>query len=160
MNDRLDVLLAQEEELQFDSFANDDALALGNLIVGIAKELGDGIAVHIENDAHPLYTHYMAGTNEGNIYWINTKKNVVNRYGHSSFYIGEKYKAEGTTFKEASGLSTDEYQAEGGCFPIIVKGQGKIGTVTVTGLTGEQDHWYAVEGIRRYLAKERQSHAV
>ncbi|MFD0673229.1 heme-degrading domain-containing protein [Cohnella sp. GCM10027633] len=153
MSELLDTLLKQEKELQFESFANDEALALGSLIVGLAKELGKGIAVHIENDAHPLYTHYMAGTNEGNIYWINAKKNVVNRFGHSSLYIGEKYKAEGTTFKEASGLSSEEYQAEGGCFPILVKGRGKVGTVTVTGLTGEEDHWYAVEGIRRLLAR-------
>lgn len=153
MSDLLNELLGQEEELQFEAFANDEALTLGSLIVGLAKELGKGIAVHIENDAHPLYTHYMAGTNEGNIYWINAKKNVVNRFGHSSLYVGEKYKAEGTTFKEASGLSADEYQAEGGCFPILVKGQGKVGTVTVTGLTGEEDHWFAVEGIRRLLAR-------
>lgn len=152
MSEKLQELLAQEEELQFDSFDNDDALALGNLIVAMAKANREGIAVHIENDAHPLYTHYMAGTNEGNIYWINAKKNVVNRFGHSSHYMNQKYKAEGTTFKEATGLSTDEFQAEGGCFPIIVKGKGKVGTVTITGLTSERDHWYAVEGIRKYLA--------
>lgn len=153
MSDLLQQLLKQEEDLQFEAFTPDDALQLGNLIVALAKEQGKGIAVHIENGKHPLYAHYMAGTNEGNIYWINTKKNVLNRFGHSSFYVGEKYKAEGTTFKEASGLSTEEYQAEGGCFPIIVKGQGIVGTVTVTGLTGEEDHWYAVEGIRKLLGR-------
>ncbi|MFC5531208.1 heme-degrading domain-containing protein [Cohnella yongneupensis] len=153
MNELLTTLLEQEENLQFDAFSNDDALQLGNLIVGLAKELGKGIAVHIENDAHPLYTHYMAGTNEGNIYWINTKKNVVKHFGHSSLYVGEKYKSEGTTFKESSGLSADEYQGEGGSFPIVVKGQGRIGTVTVTGLTGEEDHWFAAEGIRRLLGR-------
>lgn len=153
MSDLLQELLAQEEELQFEAFGSDDALQLGNLIIAIAKELGKGIAVHIENDKHPLYTHYMAGTNERNIYWIRTKSNTVNRFGHSSLYIGETYKAKGTTFKEASGLSLDEYQGEGGCFPIIVKGQGKVATVTVTGLTGEEDHWLAVEGIRRLLAR-------
>lgn len=153
MSDLLNELLKQEEELRFEAFGNEDALQLGNLIVALAKELGKGIAVHIENDTNPLYTHYMAGTGEGNIYWINTKKNVVNKFGHSSLYMGESYKTQGTTFKDASGLSSDEYQGEGGSFPIIVKSQGKVGTVTVTGLTGEEDHWFAVEGIRRYLAR-------
>lgn len=153
MSDRLKKLLGQEEELQFESFENEDALQLGSLIVALAKERGKGIAVHIENDTNPLYAHYMAGTGEGNVYWINTKKNVVNRFGRSSLYVGESYKAQGTTFKEASGLSSDEYQGEGGSFPIVVKGRGKVGTVTVTGLTGEEDHWFAVEGIRRYLGR-------
>ena len=153
MSDRLKELLEQEEELQFESFENEDALQLGSLIVALAKERGKGIAVHIENDTNPLYAHFMAGTGEGNVYWIHTKKNVVNRFGHSSLYVGESYKARGTTFNEASGLSSDEYRGEGGSFPIVVKGRGKIGTVTVTGLTGEEDHWFAVEGIRRYLGR-------
>ncbi|MFC5468950.1 heme-degrading domain-containing protein [Cohnella suwonensis] len=154
MNDTLQELLAQEEELQFDEFTNDEALRLGLAIVAIAKEeIGKGIAVHIENGEHPLFTHYMAGTSKDNIYWVNAKKNVVNRFGHSSLYVGEKHKAEGTTFHEATGLSSEEYQGEGGSFPIIVRGQGIVGTVTVSGLTGEEDHRAAVDGIRKLLGK-------
>ncbi|WP_127534698.1 heme-degrading domain-containing protein [Paenibacillus kobensis] len=152
MNELTTNLLAQEEELQFDAFTNEDAFTLGSLICKIAaEEIGKGIAVHIENDEHPLFTHYMAGTSKENIYWVNTKKNVVNHYGHSSLYVGEIYKAQGTTFKDGSGLPLSDYQGEGGSFPIVVRGQGKIGTVTVSGLTGEEDHWCAVEGIRRML---------
>ncbi|QAY67595.1 heme-degrading domain-containing protein [Paenibacillus protaetiae] len=152
MSELLNTLLEQEEDLQFDAFLNEDALQLGLTIIELAKaEFQKGIAVHIENDQHPLFTHYMAGTNEGNSYWIKTKKNVVNHFGHSSLYVGESYKAKGTTFKESAGLPESDYQGEGGSFPIIVRGAGKIGTVTVTGLTGEEDHYLAAEGIRRYL---------
>ncbi|WP_219834593.1 heme-degrading domain-containing protein [Paenibacillus sp. R14(2021)] len=152
MSELLQKLLDQEEELQFTSFTNEDAFQLGCMIVEIAKnEIGKGIAVHIENDEHPLFTHYMAGTSKDNIYWVDTKKNVVNHYGHSSLYVGEKYKAEGTTFKDGSGLPLTEYQGEGGSFPIIVRGQGKVATVTVSGLTGEEDHQAAVDGIRKFL---------
>jgi len=154
MNDLLKTLLDQEEELQFAAFTNEDALKLGLLIVQIAKdEIGKGIAVHIENDEHPLFTHYMEGTNKGNTYWVNAKKNVVNRYGHSSLYVGEKHKAEGAAFHAATGLSPDEYQAEGGSFPILVRGRGKVGTVTVSGLTGEEDHAAAVAGLRKLLTR-------
>ncbi|QHT63658.1 heme-degrading domain-containing protein [Paenibacillus lycopersici] len=154
MSDFLQALLAQEEELQFESFTNEDAYELGCIIVKHARDvLGKGIAVHIENDEYPLFTHYMTGTSKDNMYWVNTKKNVVNRYGHSSLYVGEMYKAQGTTFKEGSGLSLDEYQGEGGSFPIIVRGRGKAGTVTVSGLTGEEDHQVAVDGLRTYLTR-------
>ena len=154
MNEITQTLLSQEEELQFDSFTNEDAYRLGCLIVQIAKEeIGKGIAVHIENDEHPLFTHYMEGTSKDNVYWVTAKKNVVNRFGHSSLYVGEMFKAQGTTFKDGSGLPLSEYQGEGGSFPIVVRGQGKVGTVTVSGLTGEEDHAAAVEGIRRLLSK-------
>ncbi|NBD25217.1 heme-degrading domain-containing protein [Paenibacillus glycinis] len=156
MSEFLKALLSQEEELQFESFTNEDAFELGRIIVEHARAvIGRGIAVHIENGEYPLFTHYMTGTSKDNVYWINAKKNVVHHYGHSSLYVGEKYKAEGTTFKDASGLSLEEYQGEGGSFPILVRGKGKVGTVTVSGLAGEEDHQVAVDGIRKFLdAKE------
>ncbi|WP_144266641.1 heme-degrading domain-containing protein [Paenibacillus curdlanolyticus] len=153
MSEILQQLLTQEEELQFDAFTHQDALQLGLFIIQIAnEEVGQGIAIHIENDEHPLFTHYMAGTSKDNAYWVNTKKNVVNHFGHSSLYVGESYKAQGTTFAESANLPSSDYQGEGGSFPIIVRGQGKVGTVTVSGLTGEEDHAVAVAGVRRLLA--------
>lgn len=154
MNEMMKTLLAQEEELQFDSFTNEDALKLGLIICQIAKEeISKGIAVHIENDEHPLFTHYMKGTSKDNIYWVNTKKNVVNHYGHSSLYVGEMFRDMGTTFKDGSNLPLSDYQGEGGSFPLIIRGQGKFGTITVSGLTGEEDHALAVQGIRKFLSK-------
>ncbi|MFF2092317.1 heme-degrading domain-containing protein [Paenibacillus sp. NPDC058174] len=154
MNDELKRLLAQEEELQFTAFTNEDALQLGLIICQIVKEeIGKGVAIHIENDEHPLFTHYMEGTSKENVYWVNTKKNVVNHFGHSSLYVGELFKSQGTTFKDGANLPLSEYQGEGGSFPLIVRGQGKVGTVTVSGLAGEEDHQLAVDGIRKLLAK-------
>jgi uncharacterized protein (UPF0303 family) len=154
MNELMKTLLAQEEELQFTSFKNEDALELGLIICEMAKnEIGKGIAVNIENDEHPLFTHFMEGTSKGNIYWINVKKNVVNHFGNSSLYVGEMYRDKGTTFKESANLPLEEFQGEGGSFPLKVRGKGKIGTVTVSGLTGEEDHNLAVAGIRKLLSK-------
>ena len=151
MNNTLNTLLEQEDELQFEVFNSEDALQLGLLIIKIAQEeIKKGIAVHIEKDAYPLFTHYMEGTSDNNLYWVNAKKNVVKKFANSSLYIGEMYKDQGTTFHEATSLTNLEYQAEGGSFPLIVRGQGRIGTVTVSGLTGEEDHALAVEGIKRY----------
>jgi len=154
MNEIMKTLIAQEEELQFTSFKNEDALELGLIICEIAKnELGKGISVHIENDEHPLFTHYMEGTSKENTYWLFAKKNVVNHFGNSSLYVGEMFKDMGTTFKDGANLPLSEYQGEGGSFPLKLRGQGKIGTVTVSGLTGEEDHALACEGIRRFLSK-------
>jgi uncharacterized protein (UPF0303 family) len=148
----LKALLIQEEELLFEAFCNEDALQLGLIIINIAKEeIKKGVAVHIESDEQPLFTHFMEGTSAHNLYWVNAKKNVVKKFGNSSLYIGEMYKSQGTTFHVATELASEEYQAEGGSFPLKIKGQGRIGTITVSGLTGEEDHALVVEGIRRYL---------
>jgi uncharacterized protein (UPF0303 family) len=154
MNTILETLLAQEGDCQFEHFNNEDALQLGLLIVQIAKEeIKKSIAVHIEIDEHPLFTHYMEGTSGNNLYWVTAKKNVVKKFEHSSLYIGEMFKDQGTTFHKATGLSDGEFQAEGGSFPLMVRGKGRIGSVTVSGLTGEEDHALAVEGIKRYSSK-------
>lgn len=50
-------------------------------------------------------------------------------------------------------MKMPDYQAVGGAFPIRVKGAGVIGSVTVSGLSPQLDHDYAVEGIKRFLKK-------
>ena len=152
MNITLETLLTQENEFQFNDFTCEDALQIGLLIIKIAKEeIKKGVAIHIENDEYPLFTHFMEGTSGNNLYWVNAKKNTVKKFGHSSLYLGEMYKQQGTTFHKATDLPDTEFQAEGGSFPLIVHGQGRIGTITVSGLSGEEDHALVIEAIKRHL---------
>jgi len=140
-----------EEQLQFETFTNDDALELGMIVVNYAKEQGTSVAVHIERNRVPLFTHLMEGTSEENVFWIYRKKRVVDHYNKSSHFIAARFEGQGTTHDESSLLSSADYQAVGGAFPIRIKGIGVIGTLTVAGLTPQMDHDYAVEGIRRFL---------
>lgn len=80
------------------------------------------------------------------------QKRIVDHYNRSSAYIEARFIENGTTHTEGSLLSPGDYQAVGGSLPIRVKGLGVVGSVTVGGLTGELDHEYAVEGVRRFLA--------
>lgn len=153
MEGKINTLLELEEQFQFEEFTSNDALELGLIIINIAKEeIKKGVAIHIEYDDYPLFTHYMEGTSSDNTYWLAAKKNVVKKFEHSSLYMGLLYKSLGTTFHKATELSDAEFQAEGGSFPLFVKGKGRVGSVTVSNLTGEEDHSLAVEGIRRYLS--------
>lgn len=154
MNEIMKRILEEENELQFTSFDNQDALALGLIMVDIVKEkFNQGVAILIEKNREPLFTHIMKGATLDNIIWINRKKSVVDVYGHSSYYVGEMFKENGTTFAETSLYDPTKYQAEGGSFPLIIKGCGVVGTITVSGLPSADDHNVCVDAIREYLNK-------
>jgi uncharacterized protein (UPF0303 family) len=60
-------------------------------------------------------------------------------------------KSKGKTLEQSYLVSESDYAPHGGCFPIIVKNTGIVGTVTVSGLPQEEDHKLVVEAIRKYL---------
>jgi uncharacterized protein (UPF0303 family) len=145
-------LLSQETELQFRAFRNDDALTLGMKLVERAKGDGKAVTVDICRNGQQLFHCALSGTSADNDSWIRRKNNVVNRYGHSSFYVGTLFRAKNTTFEQASRLDAGQYAAHGGAFPIIVRDVGVVGTVTVSGLPQEQDHRLVVQVLREFLA--------
>jgi uncharacterized protein (UPF0303 family) len=145
-------LLKLEEELQFTKFSSEDALNLGLTFIKIAKELNQGgIGIKIERNRQVLFSHLMDGTMVENAYWYDRKKNVVDRYNHSSKFVEEMYKDMGTTFDKSSLLNPEDFQAVGGSFPLIISNVGVIGSITVCGLTGELDHKICIDGIREFL---------
>lgn len=143
---------AEERELVFDSFTNDDALALGLAIVDRARERRLPVAVDVERGGQRLFHFAAEGTSPDNAGWIERKKALVRRTFRSSYAVGLKLRAQGKTLAEGMDLSTEEYAAHGGCFPILVKRVGFVGTVTVSGLPQKDDHDLVVESIREFLA--------
>jgi uncharacterized protein (UPF0303 family) len=141
-------LLAEEDELQFSSFTNDDAWELGCALVATARERGAPVAIRVVRNGHRLFTAALAGATPDNDSWIRRKERVVARYGHSSLAVRQTFVERGTTFEEASGLDPQRYAAHGGCFPVIVRSVGPVGTVTVSGLPQVADHRMVVAALR------------
>ncbi|MFT3890938.1 MAG: heme-degrading domain-containing protein [Anaerolineales bacterium] len=155
MDDILKQLLQEEQELQFVKFNEGDAWKLGSLLVDMARNRNLPVAIDITRGTHQLFHASLRGTSPDNDEWIKRKVRTVYRFGHSSFYIGQSLKSKGKTIEQSSLVSESEYAPHGGCFPIIVKETGIVGTVTVSGLPQEEDHKLAVEAIRSYLAEEK-----
>lgn len=145
-------LLREEETLQFTTFDNQMAWRIGSRLVELATERGLGVTIDICRNGQQLFHCALPGTSADNDEWIKRKNRVVNRYGHSSFYIGMRYRSQGATFEEKSRLNPDEYAAHGGAFPIIIAGVGVVGTVTVSGLAQEDDHRLVVSALREFVA--------
>ena len=153
MDALLKELEAQEQELQFERFSNEDAVELGLSLYTIAKEKNLPVTIDITRNGHQLFHLSMPGTSPDNDQWVARKIKLVNRMGMSSFRVNTLLRSLDATLEERFELSHYEYAAHGGCFPVILKGTGPIGTVTISGLTQEEDHALAVQAIRAYLGK-------
>lgn len=154
MDDILKHLLSEEQELQFTSFNESTAWQLGCQMVDHALRENLPITIDITRGQQQLFHHSMPGTAADNDEWVKRKVRLVNRFGHSSFYMGQLLKHKGKTIEQSYLISESEFAAHGGCFPIIVKGTGMVGTITVSGLPQEEDHKLVVESIRAFLTEE------
>jgi uncharacterized protein (UPF0303 family) len=146
-------LAAEEEELQFSGFGNDDAWELGSALVTAGREQGLPIAVDISRNRHQLFHASLPGTTPDNDSWIQRKTRVVDRFGHSSLYVRQASIERGTTFEAEFGLDQERYAAHGGAFPIIVRSVGPVGAVVVSGLPQVADHRLVVAALRAHAAR-------
>ncbi|MGW0545938.1 heme-degrading domain-containing protein [Streptomyces altiplanensis] len=143
-------LTAQERRLVLPRFTHEDAWALGGLLVELARERDAPVAIDIRRGAQQLFHCALPGSSADNDAWIDRKRRVVERYAESSYLVGTRFRAKGTTFEDSSRLDPDVYAAHGGAFPVAVEGAGVIGTVTVSGLPQAEDHAMVVEALTRF----------
>lgn len=147
----LDELLAQEKRLVFARFDNETAIALGELMLAMARERSLPVTIDITRAGHQLFHVALPGTSADNDEWVKRKVATVMRFGHSSFYMGQSSAAKGVVFTERYLLDPYRYAPQGGSFPIIVAGTGVVGTVTVSGLPQADDHALVVEALTQFL---------
>jgi uncharacterized protein (UPF0303 family) len=151
----LSQLLQEEAELQFERFNEQTAWQLGSLLVARATAQGLPVTIDIMRGEQQLFHAALPGASADNDEWIKRKVRVVYRFGHSSFYMGQKLKAEGKDIETTYLIPESQFAAHGGCFPIIVRGTGMVGAVTVSGLPQEEDHKLVTQVLREFLAKEQ-----
>ena len=155
MDTILEQVLLEEQELQFVSFNESTAWQIGRQLVEQAQKEGLSITIDITRGEHQLFHASLPGTSADNDEWIRRKVRLVYRFGHSSFYIGQLLKSKGKQLEEAYLIPESEYAPHGGCFPVLVKNTGMVGTITVSGLPQEEDHILVVQAIRDYLVQEK-----
>ncbi len=151
-------LLDQEQRHAPSRLDHDDAARLGALVADLAHGRGLPVVVRVELESpdgpHTVYQRAFAGSTPENDWWLARKGAVVRRFGHSSFAVGTRFRTEGTTFEESSGLDPQEFKAHGGAFPLFVGG-ALAGVLGVSGLPQQEDHALAVEGLALFAAAQR-----
>lgn len=151
MDEILNQLIREEDELQFVKFNEDIAWQIGSKLVAQAIAEHLSITIDITRGEHQVFHASRPGTSMDNDEWVRRKVRLVYRFGHSSFYIGQLLKSKGKSLEDAYFISESLYAPHGGCFPVILKETGVIGTITVSGLAQEDDHQLVVHAIREYL---------
>jgi uncharacterized protein (UPF0303 family) len=142
----------QERELVFARFDNDDAWRLGCTLVELARDRELAVTIDVRRGTQQLFHAALPGTTADNDSWVERKARVVERFGASSYAVGLRSVAKGTTFAAQHDLPTARYAAHGGAFPIRVTGVGIVAVVTVSGLPQRDDHDLVVEALRSFLA--------
>ena len=155
MEDVLSQLLQLEQELQFAKFNEAVAWQIGSQLVEQGRREKLPITIDIMRGQHQLFHASLPGTSADNDEWVKRKVRLVYRFGHSSFYMGQLLKSKGKRIEEAYLISETEYAPHGGCFPVILKDTGVIGTITISGLPQEEDHKLVVQAIRDYLVEDK-----
>jgi uncharacterized protein (UPF0303 family) len=144
----------QEHRLTFTRFDNDDAWALGCMLVDLGTGRDLPIAIDIRRGTQQLFHAALAGSTADNDAWALRKARVVDRFGESSFLVGRRLAAHGRELDAGMGIDAAEYAAHGGAFPVRVRHVGVVGVVTVSGLPQAEDHALVVEAIEDYLSDD------
>ena len=146
----LQTLIKQEEALQFERFTFDNAWQLGLVLrERLLAHGGDG-AADVTVAGVQLFRCAVGEPTPNNTRWIRRKMNTVLETWKSSLRVYLEMHLSNRT-PEEFGMNATDFVLAGGCFPIRVRGQGVIGTVTVSGFPQTHDHQLAADAVAAYL---------
>jgi uncharacterized protein (UPF0303 family) len=152
----LAALLAEEDRLVFSRFDHDTAWQLGSRLRAAALDDHLPVAISIRRSGQCMFHAALPGSSADNDGWLLRKAAVAERYGHSSYYVGCSFRADGRDFDVDSRLDVMAFAAHGGAFPLQVRGAGCIGTVAVSGLPQVEDHRFVVTHLEAFLIESEQ----
>ena len=141
----------EEERIRFASFDHELSYRIGIALHEEAQTRGASVTIDIRAYGQQLFHLAMGGTAPDNDRWIERKIAVVNRFGKSSFLVGRELAREELTIGERYFVSPLEFSPHGGCFPVRLRSGGIIGTVTVSGLTQQEDHALVAAVLEKFV---------
>jgi uncharacterized protein (UPF0303 family) len=145
-SDHLAHIDAEERHAALRRFDNDDAWWLASRLRDIGLERQAPLAIDIRRAGCRLINLVLAGATADSLAWTDRKIAVTMRFERSSYAVGLMLKKREGLF-EAFGLDRATHAVSGGAVPIRLDGTGVIGAVAISGLSQEDDHRLAVEGL-------------
>jgi uncharacterized protein (UPF0303 family) len=153
----LKTIARQEKELQFESFSADVAWLVGCKLRADALSRGAAMTFEIQVAGRTLFLAATDGAPAGQLDWIRRKRNVVMRFGRSSYAVGLQLEQDGQTIEQRHGLTLADYAMHGGGFPVLLRGTGCVGSIVASGLHQRVDHAMVVDAVAGVLGVNPQS---
>jgi uncharacterized protein (UPF0303 family) len=141
-------LLAEEHTLRLKRVDELVCYHVGAHVAERAREDSRTVMVVVYLGDWLVYKAALPGTSINNDIVIEGKRRVASREGHSSLWARNRHLDGGSTFEAATGLRLPGHAPFGGAVPLVEVGGSFRGWVIVSGLTQEEDHAFAVDGIR------------
>ncbi len=149
-----ELILKQEDILQFEHFNNRDAWDLGKLMAEEAFSGGTEIAICIRKlNGNIVFQYATEKTTINNQNWMMRKFNTVSLTERSSLGAAVMSHITGETVA-THGLSDKEFVFCGGGFPVRIKHSGLTAVITVSNLPHVEDHNFIVRCLCKYFGED------
>lgn len=151
-SEKLTILAHQDEELRFPSFVHDDAIAVGQYVIDLARERDLTISTSVWLGEQLVFQGALAGTTADNDGWMNRKAAVVRRFDKASLFVAEQMAHYGFS-DPATARMVDPmlYAFNGGAVPIRI-GATQVGVAVASGVNDDVEHDLVVEALREHLS--------
>ncbi len=143
-------LEAEETELVFARFGEEQALDLGARLVALGREGLLPIVIDIRTPDRTLFHAALPGSAPLNDLWARRKSAATLKFHAASLLIGVRMREKGEDFGK-HGLSEEDYANHGGSVPVRVSGVGVVAAATVSGLPQVEDHRLVVRAMTEML---------
>ncbi|MBB6250031.1 heme-degrading domain-containing protein [Nitrospirillum iridis] len=149
-------IAAQERRLVFDRFGQDEAWALGCWLRQAGLVLAEGAVLVVDVSLHrqQMLRLTVGAATPDHDDWVRRKRNTALHFVRSSYAIGLNLAQQGTTLEIKSGLPLRDYASHGGSVPLVVKGAGCVGALTVSGLPQRDDHGLAMAALAHVQGRD------
>lgn len=137
-----------------NSFSIQLALELGQLAVKTASIRHLPIAVEIRIQDWIVFHVSLPGSTSENQWWLDRKAQVVLLKNHSTLYERISAEERGVDWYKENNVSEDTYAIHGGGFPLIVKNQGFVGSLLISGLPHLEDHAFCVDILTKFIKSD------
>ena len=146
-------LLEEEFLLQLPSLSNSDAVEIGEIATTLGNERRVPITVQVRIGDWIVFHACLEGSKPENDWWINRKVAVVKLKQHSTMYERVSAEERGVDWHKENSLRDETHAIHGGALPLITN-EGFKGILIISGLPQVEDHLFAVEVLKEFLARK------
>lgn len=143
-------LKTEAQSLLLDSLTLREAVTIGQFATELADIKKLPVSIEVRMGSWCIYHISLEGASQGHDSWIDRKCAVVEHSKNASLLELVACEEQGESWYEKNGLSEENYAANGGAIPLMLRDSTLAGVLIVSGLAGPDDHRLAVASVKAF----------